>query len=101
VIKSFRVHGTIENLHEIIIFEDKKNYILESLKPQFSIDGENWTYIVESKLDSNLYKIAAIHSFTKKIEIFNKFSCSGGCDWSRNCNVKFYASISYSSKRNL
>lgn len=74
VIKSFRVHGTIENLHEIIIFEDKKKYILESLNPKYTLDGENWTYINESEIDSGNYKVpAAIYSITKKIDVFNKF----------------------------
>lgn len=73
VIKCFRVYGSIENLHEIIIFEDKKNFILESLNPKFSNEGENWTYAIASKRINNEDKLAAIYSITKKTEVFNKF----------------------------
>lgn len=73
VIKYFRVYAVMENLHEIIIFEDKKNYILESLNPRFSNDGENWSYTIENKVSNMQEKLAAIYSITKQTEVFNKF----------------------------
>jgi hypothetical protein len=68
------VYGRIENLHEIIIFENKQNYILESLNPRFSNDGEKWE---EFNSDSISYKNSPItipiFPFQKQTEKFSKF----------------------------